>query len=127
LIGIGLVVGVVVCFLVVMLFRRQTTGGDIQYQSILQADLGLSYDSNYFDIVRKLGDPQEDRWRSETGERQYRLLTYPKHDLILILMGPDRKEMRYIGAKDRNWRTVHFVEMPGGRSTDAILRSLRRF
>lgn len=127
MIGAVLVIGIVVCFLAVMLLRRQTTGGEVEYQGILQADLGFSYQTNYYDIVRRLGPPSEDRYQSETGERQYRVLAYPKNDLIVILMGADRADMRYIGAKDGKWRTVHFVEMPGGRSTDAILRSLRRF
>jgi hypothetical protein len=127
LIGAVLVIGIVACFLVVMLFRRQTTGGEIEYQGVVQADLGLSYHSNYFDVVRKLGRPDQDRWQSETGERQYRALVYARKDLIAILMGPDRNDMHYIGAKDGRWRTVHFVEIPGGRHTDAILRALKRF
>jgi hypothetical protein len=127
LIGTVLILGIVACFIVVLLMRRQTTGGDVELRGVQQADLGFTYQSNYYDIVRKLGQPEQDKYKSESGERQYRALYYPKNDLILILMGPDRKEMHYIGSKDNNWRTVHAVELPGGRMTDAILRSLQRF
>ena len=30
-------------------------------------------------------------------------------------------------AKDKDWKTVHSVTLPGGGSTDSILRSLKRF
>ena len=127
LIGAVLLIGILTCFTVVLLLRRHTTGGDVEYRGVLQAELGLTYQSNYHDIVRKLGPPAQDKWKSEAGERQYRALYYPKNDLALILMGADRKEMHYIGAKDGNWKTVHAVEMPGGKMTDAILRTLPRF
>jgi hypothetical protein len=122
-----LIIGILACFLVVLLLRRKTTGGDVEYQGVLQTDLGLSYESNYFDIVRKLGEPAQDRYKSDVGERQYRALTYTDNDLTLILMGADRKDMHYIGAKDGKWRTVHTVKMPGGEPTDAVLRTLPKF
>jgi hypothetical protein len=77
--------------------------------------------------VRKLGDPAEDRWRDEEGERQYRALDYPDLGITVVLMGADRDSVLYIGAKDREWRNVHSVELPGGTNTDSILRSLERF
>ena len=124
LIGAVLVIGILICFTVVLLTRRQST--EIEYQGVLQQDLGLGYRSDYYDVVRKLGPPDEDRWLSETGERQYRVLVYKKSDLQMILMGPDRKELHYIGAKNAKWRTVHYVEMAGG-TTEAILKSLQKF
>jgi hypothetical protein len=94
---------------------------------VQQAELGFTYQSNFFDITRKFGRPEQDKYKSESGERQYRALYYPRNDIVFILMGADRNEMRYIGAKDNNWRTVHTVELPGGHMTDAILRTLPRF
>jgi len=99
----------------------------VEYRGILQAELGLTVQSDYFDVVRKLGPPESDRWKAETGERQYRALSYPKQNLVVILMGADRKSVHYIGAKDNDWRTIHSVELPGGVKTDSILRSLTRF
>ena len=128
LIGLALLVGLVVTFIGIAILRLRSTGGRIEYKGVMQIDLGLTAQSDYFDVVRKLGPPAEDRWRAETGERQYRALVYPKNDLIIILMGPDREKVFYIGAKDSKWRTVHAVTLPGGKnSTEAILRSLPKF
>ena len=127
LIGAALLIGIFACFLVVVYFRMRSTGGRVEYQPVLQAELGLLATDDYHDVVRKLGVPARDRWRSETGERQYRALTYTDKNLTVILMGPDRKQVVYIGAKDRQWRTIHSVRLPGGGNTDSILRALPRF
>jgi hypothetical protein len=127
MIGIALVVGVLGTFIGVSLFRQKTTGGTIEYRGVLQAELGLTSQSDYHDVVRKLGKPEQERWKSDTGERQYQVLVYPRHDLIVILMGADRKSLQYIGAKDSRWRTIHSVNLPGGGNTEPILRTLERF
>lgn len=124
----GLVLAAVIGFAaLVFMFRRSTTGESIEYRGVLQADLGLTAKDDYFDVVRKLGPPDEDRWRPGTGERHYRALVYPKRKLAVILMGAERETALYIGAKDNGWRTVHAVELPGGVNTEPILRSLPRF
>ncbi len=123
----SLVVAIVGTFLVVFLFRGRESGGRINYKAILQAELGLTAEDDYYAVLRKLGSPAADRWRADTGERQYRALEYPKLGLTVILMGPDRDHVFYIGAKDKDWKTVHSVTLPGGGSTDSILRSLKRF
>ncbi len=122
-----LVVAVVVTFAGVLLTRDRQSGGRINYQTVLQAELGLKGGDSYFTVVRKLGEPAEERWRSTTGERQFQALSYPKLGVTVILMGPDRDQMTYIGAKDNEWRTVHSVDLPGGGSTDSILRALPKF
>lgn len=128
LILIALAVGLLLTFIGVAFLRQRTTGGTVEYKGVLQLDLGLTFQSDYFDVVRKLGPPAADRWRADAGERQYRALEYPKRDLIIILMGADREGATYIGAKDSQWRTVHAVEQPGGRSnTEPILRALTKF
>ena len=127
MIGIALLTGLLVTFIAVSLMRRKTSGGSIEYRGIPQAELGFSARSDYFDVVRKLGKPDQERWRSETGERQYRALVYVKQDLVIILMGADRTSAFYIGAKDQKWRTIHSVNLPGGPNTDPILRSLKPF
>ena len=110
----------------IALFRFRSTA--IEYKGVMQIDLGLTAQSDYFDVVKKLGPPAEDRWRAETGERQYRALVYPKSDLVIILMGADRESALYIGAKDSKGHTVHAVLLPGGKSnTEPILRTLPKF
>jgi hypothetical protein len=125
LILIALGAGVLLTFALVGIVRHRNDA--VEYRGILQAELGLTGKSDYFDVVRKLGDPEADRWKAETGERQYRALLYPKRNLVIILMGSDRNSTRYIGAKDSDWKTIHSVELPGGRNTDSMLRSLPRF
>ncbi len=128
MIGIALLVGLVLTVIGIGVLRLRSTGGIIEYKGVLQIDLGLTAQSDYFDVVRKLGPPAEDRWKDDTGERQYRALGYPKNDLIVVLMGPDREHATYIGAKDSKWRTVHAVTLPGGKAnTEAVLRSLPNF
>ena len=128
LLATALLVGLVLTVIGVTLLRVRSTGGSIEFQGVPQIDLGLTAQSDYFDVVRKLGPPVEDRWKDDTGERQYRLLVYPKNDLIMILMGSDREHATYIGAKDSKWRTVHAVTLAGGKNnTGAILRSLTKF
>jgi hypothetical protein len=99
----------------------------VSYRGIEQSDLGLAAADDYHSIVRKLGPPSEDRWRSETGELQYRLLHYPDRSYSLLLMGTDQQNARYIGAVDEDWRPIHFVELPNGANTLAMLRGLRPF
>jgi hypothetical protein len=86
--------------------------------------LGLSGQDDYFAIVRKLGTPAEDRWRSEDGAMQYRLLRYPERSISVILMGTERDRALYIGAVDAQGRPVHTVTLPGGKTSCSILRSL---
>ncbi len=129
LILLALAAGLLLTFVGVAFLRQRTTGGPVEFQGVLQLDLGLTFQSDYFDVVRKLGPPAADRWRADAGERQYRALEYPKRDLIVVLMGADRDSATYIGAKDSKWRTVHAVEQPGGgrSNTEPILRTLTRF
>jgi hypothetical protein len=128
MIAIALAAGLVLTVIGIAILSLRSTGGTIEYKGVMQIDLGLTAQSDYFDVVRVLGPPAEDHWRDETGERQYRALSYPKNDLIIILMGPDRQKATYIGSKDSKWRTVHAVTLAGGNvSTEAILRTLPRF
>ncbi len=123
----SLAVAIVVTAAAIALFRGRESGGRINYQAVLQAELGLTAQDDYFSVIRKLGPPAADRWKSQTGERQYRALDYPRLGVTLILMGADRDQVFYIGAKDKDWRTVHSVKLPRGGNTDSILRSLARF
>ena len=46
---------------------------------------------------------------------------------VLVIVGSDRNDARYIGAMDRSWKAVHSVELPGGRTSANVLRSLKQF
>jgi len=113
--------------LIIFLTRSRESGGTIIYQNVVQQDLGLTSRDGYSDVVRIVGEPAASRWRSDAGERQFQALDYPDRGLTLILMGTDREDQRYIGAKDEGWRTVQFVVLTDGADTASILRTLPRF
>jgi len=123
----ALVVGVAVCLLAVMIFRGGPGGDKVAFHAIVQSDLGLTSADDYYAVLRKLGPPAADRWRSEAGELQYRLLWYSQISVSVILMGPDRDHVRYIGAMDKDWKPVDSVTLPGAVNTVSMLRALKKF
>lgn len=127
LIGGVMVAGIAACVLVVSLFRSGPLGSHVSYTSVLQSDLGLTAQDDYYSVVRKLGTPTEDRWKSDSGELQYRALTYPQKSLMVILMGEARNKLHYIGALDKNWKPVHSVPLGRKGNTASMLAKLPRF
>ena len=123
----GVALGIAGCVLAVSLYRGGIIGSRIIYAPLMQSDLGLNAWDDYHAVVRLLGTPAEDRWRSDSGEMQYRVLSYPREGFYIILMGRERKDVRYIGAMDKNWNPVHAVELPGHVNSYSLLRSLRKF
>ena len=124
---ISLLVAVGGLALVIAFYRGRTSGEQVEFHSVLQSDLGFSPQDDYFAVVRKLGPPQQDRWRSDQGELQFRGLTYSERQLTIILMGSDRKNARYIGSVNRQGLVVHSIDMPGGVNTATIIRRLPKF
>jgi hypothetical protein len=123
----ALLAGLIACVFLLVMLTSKESGGRVNYTAILQAELGLTAQDDYFAVVRKLGQPTHDRWRSEVGERQYRALDYPRLSVTIILMGAERDKVLYIGAKDKNWKTVHSVDLPGGTNSASIMRNLPPF
>ena len=119
----SLVVAILACFLVISFFR----GGKVEFQGVLQSDLGFGPLTNYHDVVRKLGQPASDRWKPGDGERQYRALEYTNQELTVILMGVDRENATYIGSLNKNWKPVHSISHQGRGDTRALLLQLPRF
>jgi hypothetical protein len=126
LIAIAFGVALVACLLVLAAYRLGSLR-PVQFTAADQDFLSLSRHDDYFAVVQRLGPPSSDRWRSESGELQYRALWYPQRSYYVVLFGPDRNDSHYIGALDRNWRVVHYVELPGGGNTASMLRTLPRF
>ena len=93
----------------------------------MQSDLGLSAYDDYHAVVRLLGPPAEDRWQNSKGEKQCRVLGYPQHGYYILLVGPDRKDVHYIGALDKNWMPVHTVQLPGNVNSYSLLRAIKKF
>ena len=122
----GVALGVAGCVLAISLFRGGVIATRAFYAPVVQVDLPLTPDDDYAAVVRALGQPAAERWRSGS-EQQYELLAYPQRKLYVILMGRDRDGARYIGAMDWNWRPAHAVDLPGYGSSYGLLRRLPKF
>lgn len=127
MIGVALVVALLVTFGLVSYFRAKTDPTNVTYVPILQQSINLTAQDDVYSVIRRLGEPQEDRWKSEAGEMQYRVLHYSSKGLYVVLMGIDRDKARYIGSMDESWKPVHSVELPNKISSRAMLSSLPRF
>jgi hypothetical protein len=123
----ALALGIIACVLVVSVMRQGALRSRVVYTSKDQDYLALGADDDYYAIVRKLGTPSEDRWKSEAGELQYRAMIYPQRAYVVILMGADRQSARYIGTLDAAWRPVHWVHYRGGGATRSMLEGLGKF
>jgi hypothetical protein len=126
----GVAIGVAGCVLAISLFRGGVIATRAFYAPLSQADLPFTPDDDYSAVVRALGQPQAERWRSGSGAQsaeQYELLAYPQRKLYVILMGRDRADVRYIGAMDWNWRPAHAVDLAGYGPSYGLLRRLPRF
>src|SRR5580658_3490653 len=94
----GVALGVAGCVLAISLFRGGVIATRAFYAPFSQADLPFTPDDDYSAIVRALGQPQGERWRSgprEQDAEQYQLHAYPQRRLYVILMGSDRDHARY--------------------------------
>jgi hypothetical protein len=127
LIVVSIVAAIVLVAVALAVFRGNRTGENLTYQTVVQENLGLGPDDDYYAVVRKLGTPREDRWKEPAETVQYRVLAYPERRLFVILAGGERKDARYVGALDGNWRVVDSVTQKGGSSTYTVLQRLRRF
>jgi len=127
LVGLALVAALTGTVLVISFTRGSVLRQRVVYTARDTDYLTLTRDDDYYSVIRKLGRPVEDRWRSETGELQYRVLTYPARSYSIILMGSDRNDARVIGVMDRDWRPIHYVSTPDGGTTAPMLRRLPKF
>ncbi len=117
----------VALFALVLVTREKTVVPRVSYTNRDQAFLELRYQDDYHAVIHRLGQPASVRERMGSAEIQYRVLDYPARGYSVVLMGGDKDSLRYIGAMDREWNVIHFVQRPDGRDTAPLLRSLRRF
>ncbi|WP_031498556.1 hypothetical protein [Bryobacter aggregatus] len=125
---LGVLVGALALVaIVVATFRGAKSGDLIAYKAVVQESLGLGADDDYFAVVRKLGEPEADRWKADGESIRYRLLAYPKRNLNVILAGREPNDIHYVGAMDREWKVVDSVTQRGGSNTYDVLARLPRF
>jgi hypothetical protein len=125
----GVIVSMLVVYVLVVNWNRI---GDPRQRNLVfttkdQMFLELSSRDDYYGVTQKLGQPSTDRWRSDSGEIQYRALGYPDRHYTVILMGGERPTAHYIGALDERWTPIHSVELRTGGDTVSLLRSLKKF
>ncbi len=123
----GVALGVVGCVLAISLFRGGVIASRAFYTPVSVSRVDLTPQDDYSSIVRKLGAPARERWRDDSGQRQYELLAYPRRGLYVILMGSSRTDARYVGSLDRTWRPAHTVSLSGYGNSYDLLRYLPRF
>ncbi len=124
-----LALGGAVCLVafVVFWFRSDRSGEAVVFRGVVQESLGLRAEDDYFAVVRKLGEPQADRYKADGDSMQYRLLVYPGRKLNIVLAGREKKDVRYVGALDAEWKVVDSVTQKGGSNTYSMLSRLPRF
>ncbi|MBI2679613.1 MAG: hypothetical protein HYX25_01235 [Candidatus Solibacter usitatus] len=127
LILVTVAIGIVASLVAITVLRDGIPRPRIRYTASDQDFLQLGRDDDYFAVVRKLGAPSAERWQTETGEIQYRGLWYKGRGYIVILMGGNRRDARYIGTVDDNWNPVHDVALPSGGTTRSMLRGIKKF
>lgn len=127
LIGIALLIGIAGYLLMANVLRQGVVRPRINFTTRDQSYLELKPYDDYYAVVSKLGQPGRDRWMAESGELQYRALSYPQRAYTIVLMGTDRKTATYLGTLDDNWHPVHGVPYRGGGTSLSVLRGLKRF
>ena len=134
LIGYALVLGLAAT-LVVVIIAFQGLPHPLDWwreRNIATADqryLSLTREDGRHDVVRKLGPAERDDWITpQSAEIHFELLWYPQRSYIIVLMGSNRGDARYIGALHTSSRQVlDSVKLPGGGSTTSMLRTLPKF
>jgi hypothetical protein len=125
-IGVAAVLGAVACTIFADVARQsqshQRTDLYRGYRSYLQLGPGDDYTST----VRKLGAPAKVGYRV-IGDRVFRSLSYPSRRYSVILMGPGRDDLRYIGTLDPQGRVLDAVRSADGSSVESRLYSLPPF
>lgn len=111
----------------IAMFRGARSGEMTSYKAVVQESLGLGPEDDYFAVLRKLGEPASDRWKTDGESVQYRVLSYPARNLNVILTGRERKDVHYAGALDSDWKVVDSVMQKGGSNTYSVLARLPRF
>jgi hypothetical protein len=129
----ALMMGLGVCLLVVVFafeggphlqdwLRRTPTTKDQQY-------LTLTREDTYHDVIRKLGPPDREQWITPASASvHFHALWYSQRSYVVVLMGAERRGVRYIGTLHAGTREpLDAVPLPGGGSTVSMLRTLPKF
>ena len=107
---------------ILALFRADSSTADQRYLSLVRAD-------GYREVVEKIGPPEIETWVSrEDAELQIEVLRYPSRRYVIVLMGGERDQARYIGAlHDSSRKILDAAKLQGGGDTSSMLANLPEF
>ncbi len=80
---------------------------------------------SYFAVVNRLGPPADDKWRTSSGELQFRKLSYPKLGLNVILAWAATVTTRFTSANSIRMGVSFIRRIPN--TEKSLLRQLRKF
>jgi hypothetical protein len=122
LIGWAVAAAIIACLLILNSARVGQLRQSFTFTGSDQSFANLTGRDDYLGVSQKLGHPSTDH-QQEIGTILYRALGYSERRYTVILMGPDKSSMVYIGTVDQNWHPIHSVNA----RTQSLLRTLRRF
>jgi hypothetical protein len=134
LIGKALLIGLLAAFLITLFLAgglRNPTGSWFQ-ADVSTADqryLSLTAQDDYHNVVAKMGKPEREEWiTKDEADLQFQALFYPSRRYIVILMGGDRGNQRYIGAlHDPERKILDAARLSGGGDASAMMKNLPEF
>jgi hypothetical protein len=115
--------GMLACVGMAIIFRDGGVGSRTRLSVPAQRDIPFTWRDDYDSVVAAFGPPAEDSWRAVSNVH-YRRLWYPKHSAALILIDYGNGRVHYAGAVDSNGRLVHWVRLPSGQTSAALLKRL---
>jgi len=129
-IGVAMMLGAMVCLIVADLARQMQMRQRADVLRISRAYLQLTPADDYVSTVGKLGIPASERTIDGPGGSSWRVLSYPRREFRVVLMGPapsSPHSARYIGTLDPRGRILGAAALPDGSNTAALLHSIPSF
>jgi hypothetical protein len=126
-IGVAVMLGAIMCLIAADLARQMQIRQRADVMRISRSYLQLTPADDYVSTLRKLGTPAFDRTVTGPAGNSVRVLSYPRREFRVVLMGPNPAETRYIGAVDPHGRILGAAASPDGSDTIALLHSVPSF
>lgn len=103
-------------------FQADVSTADQRYLSLTSQD-------DYHNVVAKMGKPEREEWiTKDDADLQFQALFYPSRRYMLILMGGERGNQRYIGAlHDPERKILDAARLSAGGDASAMMKNLPEF
>jgi hypothetical protein len=124
--GVAVVLGAVACTIVANIAWQTQSRQRAKLFRNYRPWLQLTADDDYVSTIRKLGTASTVR-TSDADGRVFESLAYPSRRYSVILMGPTRDAVRYIGTLDTHGHVLDAIRLRDGATSERLLRSLPSF